>query len=438
MRVTGGAQPMPEGEALPASLEAPVFPGDAADGAAVSGAAPAVQRDAARHGWRVLGILSALMGFASISTDVYLPAMPAIGLGLKAAHGMMEWTVSGYLIGFSFGQLLWGVLSDRYGRRRPIAAGLLLFILGSAGCALSSGAEAMIGWRIVQALGASASVVLSRAMVRDLYAGAKAAQMMSKLIIVMAIAPLLGPVAGGEILALSGWRAIFWALAAFGVLTLAALFTLPETLPPAQRNPQPLRQAFAHYLQFLKDRNLVAYAAAGGFFYGSVFAYIAGTPIVYIEYYHVSPRAYGLLFGAGVVGIMVLNLLNARLVHRLGSLRLLRRGAGIAALAGLLLAVNAWTGAFGLAGVAAPLFVFVSMNGLIVANSTAGALANFPGRAGMASALVGAAQYGSGIASSALVGAFADGSPRPMAAVIALTGAGCYLSARFLERRGRA
>src|SRR5579859_6100324 len=197
---------------------------------ATTRAAPQVPADTARQGWHTLAILAAPMGFASISTDLYLPAMPAMGRALDASAGSVEWTISGYLIGFSLGQLLWGPMSDRFGPRLPIAAGLVLFVIGSAGCALAGSAPSIIGWRVVQALGACASVVLARAMVRDLYAGARAAQMMSTLMTVMAIAPLLGPLVGGQILAVSGWRAIFWVLVAVGTMTLGALFTIPETL----------------------------------------------------------------------------------------------------------------------------------------------------------------------------------------------------------------
>jgi MFS transporter, DHA1 family, multidrug resistance protein len=202
---------------------ADVFPGDAAEGAATVGASVPVRAEAARHGWRVLAILSALMGFASISTDLYLPAIPAIGASLGANTGMIELTVSGYLIGFSLGQLLWGPIGDRYGRRLPVAIGLVFFVIGSAGCALAGSAWAMIGWRIVQTVGACAGVVLARAMVRDLYAGERAAQMMSTLMTVMAIAPLLGPIVGGQILNLASWRAIFWTLVGVGIATLLAL-----------------------------------------------------------------------------------------------------------------------------------------------------------------------------------------------------------------------
>ncbi|MGO4263890.1 MFS transporter, partial [Lysobacter sp. TAB13] len=181
-------------------------------------------------------MLSVLMGFASISTDLYLPAMPEMASALRADSGLIELTVSGFLIGFSLGQLFWGPISDRYGRRRPVAIGLVLFVIGSAGCAFAGSAEAMIGWRIVQAVGACAGVVLGRAMVRDLYDGARTAQMLSTLMTVMAIAPLLGPLLGGQILTLAGWRAIFLVLVALGLAALAAVLMLPETLPPEQRS----------------------------------------------------------------------------------------------------------------------------------------------------------------------------------------------------------
>jgi len=382
----------------------------------------------------VLGILSALMGFASISTDFYLPALPAMADALHADTGTLEWTVSGYLLGFSFGQLVWGPVGDRYGRRIPVAIGLVLFLIGSAGCALSGSADVIIGWRIVQALGASAGVVLARAMVRDLYAGDRAAQMLSTLLTVMAIAPLLDPILGGQILAISDWRAIFWTLVAVGVLTLAALFLLPETLPAARRNRQPLMQAFLRYGPLLSNRRLLGYTGAGGLFYGAMFAYIAGSPFAYITYYHVPPQLYGLLFAAGIVGIMISNLVNARLVMRLGGDRLLAAGTSGAAIAGIALAFQTWLGWGGLWSLAVLLFLFASATGFIVANSIAGAMAGFPDRAGAVSALVGALQYGSGILGSALVGAFADGTPWPMGLVMALCAIGSFASTQLLPR----
>ena len=396
--------------------------------------APPAVPATARQGWRTLAVLAALMGFGSISTDLYLPAMPAMGSALGASAGAIEWTISGYLIGFSLGQLLWGPLSDRFGRWLPVAAGLILFVIGSAGCALAGSVPAMIGWRVVQALGACAGVVLARAMVRDLYAGARAAQMMSTLMTVMAIAPLLGPLVGGQILVVSGWRTIFWVLVVVGLATLAALFTIPETLPADRRRNEPLWWALLGYGSLLRDPAILAYIGAGGFFYGGMFAFIAGSPFAYVTYHHVSPQAYGLLFALSIAGIMGANLVNARLVGRFGADRLLRWGTLAAAAAGLVLALTARMGWGGLWGLVLPLFAFASATGFIVANSIASALGRRPDRAGAVSALVGAAQYGAGIASSALVGAFANGTPWPMAWVIAAAGVGSALSGWAVSR----
>ena len=383
-------------------------------------------------GLRVLLVLSTLLGFASISTDLYLPALPAMAAALRADAGTVELTIAGYLAGFGAGQLLWGPIGDRYGRRGPVAAGLVLFLIGSAGCAVSASVWQMIGWRLVQAAGACSGVVLARAMVRDLYPRDRAAQMLSTLMTVMAVAPLLGPIIGGQVLVLAGWRAIFWTLVGIGLATLLALFTLPETLPPEARNAEPLGRAFIRYGELVRDRAMLGYAGATGFFYAGTFAYVAGTPFAYIAVHHVPPQLYGALFALGIVGIMAANLVNARLVVRLGSNRLLRAGTAMAAVAGVASAVTAWTGWGGLAGLVGPLFVFVSATGFIVANSVVGAFALAPQRAGAVSALVGAVQYGSGMAGSALVGAFADGTPGPMGWVIALGGVGSAACAWLL------
>lgn len=423
--------PPPPSEAS-APLAADVFPGDAAESAAAVGHSAAARFEAARHGWRVLGILSALMGFASISTDFYLPAMPTMAKSLAASPGAVDWTISGYLIGFSLGQLLWGPIGDRLGRRLPIALGLVLFAIGSAGCALAGNVWAPIAWRGVQAVGACASVVLARAMVRDLHDGDRAAQMLSTLMTVMAIAPLLGPILGGQILALAGWRAIFWTMAGCGLLTLVALSTLPETLPPEERNHEPLGRVLGAYGELFRHRRVLGFAGAGGFFYAGMFAYLAGTPFAYISYHHVPPQLYGLLFGIGIIGIMAANVTNARWVRRLGSQRLLSVGAGTAALGGIVAAATARTDWGGLWGLVVPLFLFISAAGFVIANSIAGALADFPERAGAVSALVGAIHYGSGMIGSGLVGAFADGTPWPMGWIMAIAGIGSLLCALSL------
>jgi DHA1 family bicyclomycin/chloramphenicol resistance-like MFS transporter len=296
----------------------------------------------------------------------------------------------------------------------------------------------MIAWRAVQAIGACASVTLARAIVRDLYVGHRATQMMSTLMIVTAIAPMLGPSVGGLIIAVAQWRAIFWMLAAVGLLTLAALYTLPETLPVERRLREPLSHAFSTYGRLLAQPRLLGYAGVGGFLYGGIFAYVAGTPFAYITYYHVLPQHYGLLFSLGSIGIMTMNLVNVRLVARLGSDRLLRAGAMGACVTGVLVAITARTGWGGLAGLVIPLFLFVACTGLIAANAITGALNLFPGVSGSVSALIGASQFGTGIFGSALVGVFADGTPWPLGALMAFFGVGCMLCAMLLVPRGNA
>ena len=385
-----------------------------------------------RNSLRTLAILSLLMAFGPISTDLYLPALPTMANVLRSDPGTMEWTISGYLIGFSLGQLIWGPIGDRFGRRWPVAVGVALFAIGSAGCALSTSAGVMIAWRVFQAVGACAGVVLARAMVRDLYAGSRAAQMLSVLITVMAIAPLIGPLIGSEILGYFAWPGIFWLLVAIAIATFAALFTLPETLPPERRRRNGLSGAVRSYVHLLGDRHILGFAATGACLYFGVFAYVAGSPFAYIAYYGLTPRTYGLVFGSGILGIMATNLINARFVTRFGFVTMLRWGASFTAISGVWAAFAAWTGFGGLPGLVAPLFVFIAMNGLVVANSIAGALAAFPRRAGTVSALVGALQYGAGIAGSGLLGVFADGTPKPLGGVIALAGIGCAASAWLL------
>ncbi|WP_160106574.1 multidrug effflux MFS transporter [Pseudomonas izuensis] len=386
------------------------------------------------HGLRILLILSMLMAFASISTDLYLPAMPMMAAALHVSGGTLELTVTGYLIGFSTGQLVWGPVSDRFGRKLPVAVGLVLFIIGSAGCALATDGTQIITWRVVQALGACANVVLARAMVRDLYQGRKAAQKMSTLMTIMAIAPLAGPTVGGQILRLGSWQAIFWVLVLIAVATLISLVMLPETLPHSRRSAASLKEIIARYGRFFGDRRFVGYTAAGAFFYAGTFAYIAASPFAYITYHHVSPQIYGVLFAAGIIGMMVTAQVNARLLDRYDTQTMMMVGALMSACAGLLLALDTWSDWGGLALMIFSCLLFVAATGLVLANSIAGALNRFPQSSGSASALVGFLQYGSAMIGSAMVAIFADDTPWPLGAVLAACGVGCALCAFWVRR----
>ncbi len=260
--------------------------------------------------------------------------------------------------------------------------------------------------------------------------------MLSTLITIMAVAPLAGPLAGGQILSVASWHAIFWVMAAIGVVTLGALLTLPESLPTTSRGAGSVVSAFAGYRDVVADRRVLINALTGGLFYVGVYAFISGTPFVFISYYGVPARLYGLLFGASIIGIMAMNMINVRLVPRLGGQRLLRRGAIGAAVAGAAAGLMALTGWGGLVGLLLPLLAYCAMSGLIVANSIAGAMTAQPSRAGATSALVGALHYGVGIAGSGLVALFSDGTPRPLGLTMAIGGLGCLALSLTLPARG--
>ncbi|HYH19910.1 MAG TPA: Bcr/CflA family multidrug efflux MFS transporter [Azospirillum sp.] len=374
-------------------------------------------------------VLSTMMAFGPLSIDMYLPALPEIGRDLAASPASVQMSLSGFFLGFGIGQLVWGPLGDRVGRRGPIAAGIALFVLGSVGCALTGDATHLAMWRFVQAFGSCAAPVLARAMVRDLYPQDQAARMLSLMMLIMSVAPMAAPLVGGQVLAHFGWRAIFYGLAGFGVLAMVALFTVPESLPVSRRSGASIPSMAFGYVRLLGNRRYLAYSLSGAFFFGGMFAYIAGTPFVYIEYFGVAPELYGLLFGLNVVGMMIFNIVNRRLVQTMGSDRVLRAGAVAGAVFGIVLAVVGVTGALGLVGIVVPLFAYLSMTGLIAANAMAGAMSVNPAMAGAASGLAGTLQFGVGALTAAVIGWLADGTPAPMVLVIGGMGIAAALAA---------
>jgi DHA1 family bicyclomycin/chloramphenicol resistance-like MFS transporter len=391
-----------------------------------------IQSSVRRPPLHLLLVLSGLMSLGSLSTDMYLPALPAIGEAYDVSMSGVQLTLTTFLVGFCGGQLIWGPISDRYGRRFPAALGLFLFAAGSIGCALSGSIGQMIAWRAFQAFGASAGPVLSRAMVRDLYDRQQAARMLSMLILVMGVAPLLGPLLGGYVLVHWTWQGIFWVQAALGIGGIVGLAVIRETLALSQRTRLGLTEMLVSYCQLGTQRRLLGYGLASGFYYGATYAYLAGSPFVYIKLYNVPPQLYGWLFGLNIVGMMAMNALNSRFVVSVGSDRMLRYGVAAIAASGLVLVCNASTGLGGLIGLVAPLFVMISMNGAVVANAVAGALSAYPRKAGAASAVVGAMQFGMGILTTAMTGWFANGTAIPFAAIIAVSGVGGLAAAMFL------
>ncbi|HHT0395716.1 TPA: multidrug effflux MFS transporter [Raoultella planticola] len=368
------------------------------------------QKNAASRPLFIL-ILSGLMAFASLSTDIYLPAMPVMAAELQ---GDAELTITGFLIGFAVAQLIWGPIGDRLGRRTPLFIGMVLFIIGSVGCALSVSIDQIIFWRVFQALGACTGPMLARAMVRDLFARTRAAQMLSTLTIVMAIAPIIGPLLGGQLISVTSWHAIFWLLAGIGLLMLLALRWLPETLPPERRQQGSPLKAFHHYGQLLRNRIFIRYTLSLTCYYVAAYAFITGSPDVYIRYFGVEPQHYGRLFAVNILGLMTMSLVNRRLVQRYALGDLLKVALVVASLAMVAMAFSVKLHHGGLVGIALCVFLFFSMNGVIAATSTAAALDEAGEFAGSASAFIGALQYGSGIVSSLLLAGLHDGTPWTM------------------------
>ncbi|OAT22889.1 Bcr/CflA family multidrug resistance transporter [Buttiauxella gaviniae ATCC 51604] len=362
-------------------------------------------------------ILSALMAFTSLSTDIYLPAMPLMAQDL---HGNAELTITGFLMGFCVAQLIWGPLSDHFGRRLPLFIGMGLFMIGSVGCALSTDISQIVFWRVFQALGACTGPMLARAMIRDLFSRTRAAQMLSTLMIIMAIAPIAGPLLGGQMIKITSWHAIFWLLAVIGGMMFISLFWLPETLPQEKRVKASLPSAFRNYYALLTNTTFMRFTLCLTFYYVAAYAFITGSPFVYITYFGVEPQHYGWLFALNIVGLMGMSVINRRLVQRYPLEVLLKFAVVTAAVAALVLAAAAKLEIGGLILIVAAVFVFFSMNGIIAATSTAAALDSVPNVAGSASAFMGSLQYGSGIISSLLLALLSDGTPWTMAWIIGL------------------
>ncbi len=370
-----------------------------------------------------------------MTTDMYLPSLPTLAREFGATGGAVQLTLAAFFIGLAAGQLLYGPLADRYGRKPPLYAGIVLFVAASALCALAPTLDALVALRFLQATGCCAGIVISRAVVRDLFEAHEAARMFSLIMLVMGVAPILAPLAGGYLLVLLGWQSIFWALALFGALCLlAAAAWLPETRAP--HAAVALSRALPGYLLLLRDRRFLGFTLAGGLAQGGMFAYISGSPQVFIDVYGVPAQHYGWLFGLNAFGLIAASQLNRRLLRRMGPQAVLDRAASVNAALGVVLLLLVATGGLGFAGILLPLFGYVASLGMIFPNSQALALAEHGVRAGTASALIGTLQFGvAGIASS-LVGALYDGSALPMAAVIAVCGVLALLSGRVLVPRG--
>jgi DHA1 family bicyclomycin/chloramphenicol resistance-like MFS transporter len=387
-----------------------------------------------RH-FRTTLILSALVAFAPMSIDMYLPALPALERYFATDSASVQHTLASFFAGLAIGQLFYGPLADRFGRKPPLYFGLALYMAASIGCALAPGIGSLIVLRFLQAISGCAGMVVARAVVRDLYDHQESARVFSVLLMVMGIAPVLAPLAGGYLLAWLGWRSIFWVLALFGLACLLAVrFGLPETIPRGLPR-MPLSKALGNYASLLADRRYLGYALSGGFGQAGMFAYISGSPFVFIDLYGVPAHAYGWLFGLNAAGIIAFTQANRRLLLRHPADRVMDRANLASFVICLALLAMACTSGAGLIGILVPLFFVVSLRGLTFPNASAGAMAPFPEKAGSASALLGSLQFAIAAIASAAVGAFHNGTAVPMAAVITVCGFLAFVSYRWLKER---
>src|SRR5687767_8142287 len=248
-------------------------------------------------------ILGALTAMGPLAIDMYLPALPAIADDLNTSAASVQVSLAVYFIGIAVGQAFYGPLSDRWGRKPVLYFGLAVFVASSVGCALAADVRALLAFRFVQALGGCAPLVIPRAVVRDYFDQRGSVRMLSVLMLVMGLAPILAPLIGGQLLVNFGWRSIFWVLAAYGATWLGIVaVSLPESLPEERRLRQPVRLVLANYLGLLRDRSYLGYVLSGAMMFSGLLAYIAGSPFVFIELFHVSPERFGLFFGANAIG----------------------------------------------------------------------------------------------------------------------------------------
>ena len=378
---------------------------------------------------RLVALLGLLAAFGPLSIDMYLPAFPEIGANLGGGVEGAQLTLASYFIGMTLGQLLHGPLSDRLGRRRPLFAGLVIYIIASALCALATSMEALTALRLLQALAGCAGMVISRAVVRDVSDVTDPMRLIGRLMLVMGVAPILAPLIGGYVAAWFGWRAIFWLLAmiGFAALLLCAFF-LPETLPEMRRRRVSVREILRSYASLLTNRRFMGVALASGFAIAGMFAYIAGSPFVFITLNGVAAEHYGWLFGAAAAGFVLVSQICAKLAAKIGREPLFNLTiAGIAATGLALLALTASGAPF--PAQYAMIFLYVSLLCIALPLGTIISITPFPHMAGTASAMVGTLQFGMGALAGIVISVLHNGTDLPMSMTIGLAG-GAALAVR--------
>jgi len=381
--------------------------------------APPVSR--VRH-LELLVLLGALQAFAPLSIDMYLPAMPVMEKIFHTSTTAVEITLVTFLIGFALGQSLYGPITDRFGRKPPLYASLLLFIASSLACAYSPSIKLISFFRLLQAIGACGGAVVSRAMVRDLFPSQELRRIFSMLVLVLGVSPVIAPLIGSYLLLWFGWRSAFIAQATLGALCMIAMhFRLPESLPSEKRLPLEYETIMSAYRTLAADRTFLGASIVCGFSSAGTFAYIGSAPFVFISLYKVPTEKFGWLFGAVALGMVLAAQINGRMPHRIPVWQVLRYANLFQLASGLLLLASVVTGIGGLIGVFIPVLVYVSAQGFVFPNGSAIAMMRHGKIAGTASALLGTNQFLIAAATTTFLG-FLDNPAIPMAIVIAGAG----------------
>ncbi len=365
----------------------------------------------------ILGLLSAIGPFA---IDMYLPALPDIGRSLNAPVGAVQWSLTTFFLSLGFGQLLYGPVSDMVGRKLPLYGGMALFLGASVGCALAGSIETLLAWRLLQGLGAAAGMAIPRAVVRDLHTGSDAARLMSLLMLVFSVSPILAPLAGSGVIAVAGWRGVFWSVALAAVVGLVLVATkLQETRPAAQRVEGSLRSALRGYGVLLRDRHYLGLVLIGGCAMGGFFVYLSSSPFVLIDHYGLTPMQYSLAFSVNSVAFIGAAQFNGMLGERYGLVRLVKGAVGAACGAMLLLLGYYLAGGDRLAVLIVLYFIASAFMGMVIPTTSVLALEEHGAIAGTASALLGTLQMLSGAVAMGIMGFFGSGKPLPMVAGMA-------------------
>jgi MFS transporter, DHA1 family, multidrug resistance protein len=380
----------------------------------------------------ILGLLTAIGPF---SIDMYLPAFPDIAKGLNTTVAKVMLSLSSFFIGISAGQLIYGPLLERFGRKKPLYVGLSIYFLASLGCAMAASVNALIGLRLLQALGGCVGMVAARAMVRDLFDVKENAKVFSMLMLVVAVSPIIAPTAGGYITSLLGWRWVFVMLMIVDVFILTGIyFLLPESKKPDpdfSLKPVPI---FNNFAGIIKHPQFYTYALAAAVSAAGMYAYIGGSPAVFMDIFHVSEKQYGWIFALVAMGLIGASQINSSvLLKNYTSEQIIKAALACQSIIGLALAILTIAGLSDLFMTIFLIFLFLSCQGFTFPNASALSLAPFGHNAGSASALLGAIQMSIGACTSALVSVLENKTALPMTGVMAC----CAIGAFLVNRVGR-